>query len=106
MKSRKTMTDSKKSQDEYVMYGPPCCDEHRAMPCVRSRNGKAEPGLLMPAGEDCDMPEGAEIVKLEHVGQGIARIAEVIKKPTMVNSQAFRNNYDSIFGCKQTVGEA
>ena len=46
------------------------------------------------------------MVRLEHVGKGVARITEVISGPPMVNSAAYRSNYDSIFGCKQAVGEA
>lgn len=97
------MTDQ---SDDYVIYGPACCSEHRAAPCIRSRGGNAEAGVLMPAVEGREPPEGVEVVRLEHVGKGVARVAEVISGPPMVNSEAFRNNWDSIFGHKQPVGEA
>lgn len=99
------MADNKKS-DDYVIYGPSCCDEHHAAPCVRSRDGQAEMGLIRPFVEGEQPVEGAELVRLERLGPGVARITEVISGPAMVNSQEYRDNWDTIFGGKQTVGEA
>jgi len=60
------------------------------------------------APSSVEPPEGVDVetVRLEHVGQGVARVAEVISGPAKVNSRAYCDGWDTIFGSKQAVGEA
>ena len=60
-----------------------------------------------------DVPEAApddveEVVRMSHLTGNLFQVNEVVHKggPAMVNNSAFRNNWETIFGSKQTVGQA
>jgi hypothetical protein len=60
-------------------------------------------GQPIPAGAfHIEQIAGTQRFKVEEVGG----VSGSTKGPAKVNSQAFRNNWDGIFGKKQVVGEA
>lgn len=88
---------------DFISYGPP---HDGVAPCRVYGDEGIHEGLLVSdeVAESSGFQGEHTKVKMEHVSQGLACITKV-KKPSMVNSQAYRNNWDGIFG-KQTVGEA
>ena len=107
---------------------PPTCpsgDELRAgpdlgdgsRPFVRhTADHKLVAGIMTPAQEGQPMADGA--FHLEHIDGDRYKVYKVeelptghvpgstVKGPAKVNSRAFRENFDSIFGKKIPVGEA
>jgi len=88
---------------DFVSYGPP---RDGVAPCrVYGDEGIHEGFLVSDEVAESSSFRGEHTkVKMQHVSRGLACVTEV-HKPSMVNSQAYRDNWDGIFG-KQPVGEA
>ena len=81
---------------------------------VRYREDEAGPvvqgGTLRVLSEDPseDGSDVDEVVRLSHVTDNVYNVVETVRKggPAMVNSPAFRNGWETLFGNRQTVGQA
>lgn len=98
------------SKDE-LMAGPPL--PGGARPYVRHRaDHSIQTGIMRPVAEGESLGEGA--FTLEHIEGDRYAVEEVFpeqasdgsKGPAKVNSKAFRDNWDTIFGKKVSVGQA
>lgn len=67
-----------------------------------------ETGILGISREGEVPPPGAEMVQLKHRAGNEYEVTETVASsgPPMVNSSAYRSNWDTIFGGRQTVGQA
>jgi hypothetical protein len=75
---------------------------------IRHKNDHTiESGTIVPLPEGAP-PPGVEVVHLEHRNgnEYNVTVAPACDGPAMVNSSAYRSNWDSIFGGRQTVGQA
>ena len=63
---------------------------------------------VLPNGPPDEPSDGAEVLKVSHLQDNLYKVDEVVHKggPAMVNSTAFRNGWETIFGGRQTVGQA
>lgn len=109
------MADEKKAPDaataDVISFGAELPSGE--VPFVRTRAD--EEGNLTIEGGVAAITEGeppasngdGELLRLEHLHDNHFEVVEVLGKgPVKVNSRAYRQNWDSIFGAKQTVGQA
>ena len=101
--------DGKKDSTDELMAGPPL--PGGARPYVRHRaDHSIQTGIMRPVAEGESLGEGT--FTLDHIEGDRYAVQEVFpeqegaKGPAKVNSKAFRDNWDTIFGKKVPVGQA
>jgi hypothetical protein len=93
-----------KDDKGYVVLGPPIEGGYQALHI--DQNG-ARPGRVYTSREAAPEDVDAKIC-LERIAGPFHKIVseEPVGRPAMVNSRAYRNNWDNIFGGKSVIGEA
>jgi hypothetical protein len=101
------MADDKEDKG-FVVMGPELSNGGRA--ALRVTKEGTQEGVMFREGEapaDCGEGELTRVETEQIAGPIYQVTSEVpISKPSKVNSKAFRNNWDGIFGNKQAMGEA
>jgi len=101
------MADNKEDKG-FVVMGPELKTGGRA--ALRITKEGTREGVMFREGEAPDDCGGGELtrVETEKIAGAIYQVtSEVpIGKPSKVNSKAFRDNWDGIFGNKRVVGDA
>ena len=105
------MTDKKHEGDlkDIVRLGPPESDDG-LQPFLRVQDTEEGPlmtaGYARPVSDPETVSDDHEVLHLRHLRDGVYSVTATNKGPAKVNNQAFRSNWDTIFGGKQTVGQA
>jgi hypothetical protein len=97
------MSDDTKP-DKLYMGGS--CPVHGTAPVLRVRDDGFDVGMLHPLRDGQPIPPGGELVELKRCADGSYDARTVEGGPAMVNSPAFKQGWDNIFGGKQEVGRA
>jgi len=100
------MPDDKEDKGFLVM-GPELENGGRA--AIRIDKDGAHPGeMYRPGTAPMDSEGDFTRIKTEQISGPIYQVTEEepIGRPSMVNSRAYRENWDNIFGNKQVVGES
>ena len=91
----------------FIVMGPELENGGRA--AIRVDRDGVHSGEMFREGQVPDCDEGLLTrVETEQIAGPIYQVTseEPVGKPSMVNSRAYRNNWDNIFGKKQAIGEA
>jgi len=100
------MTDDKEDKG-FIVMGHELENGGRA--ALRIDKEGVHPGEMFREGQAPDCAEGLLTrVQTEQIAGQIYQVTEEepVGKPSMVNSRAYRNNWDNIFGNKQAVGDS
>jgi hypothetical protein len=99
---------SNKDDDKgYLIMGPEL--DNGARSAVRVNKDGVQAGEMYPPGTAPNYNDGTLTrIKTKPISGVFHEIVdeEPIGRPAMVNSKAYRNNWDNIFGNKQVVGNA
>jgi hypothetical protein len=106
------MADEEPKKPLDVMYATGQKGEDGYTPCARIRDGHTEYGAFRPAESGAPMVPGNELVRMmkdPDVAPGW-RVESIYRPtsagPAQVATPAYRENWDSIFGKKPTIGKA
>jgi hypothetical protein len=100
------MADDKEDKG-FIVMGPELPNGGRA--AVHVDKDGVHPGEMFREGEAPECTEGELTrVKTEQIAGPLYQVteSEPVGKPSLVNSRAYRQNWENIFGKKQDVGEA
>lgn len=96
---------SEKKKDLGIFVRGPSIDEHSNVGVRFTETGEVQIGRLYDSAEHA--PEHSVGLSLQHENGPVYRVvASEHSGPSMVNSDCYRSNWDTIFGKKQTVGKA
>ena len=100
--------DEKKKDHGFLIKGPQVSETEQAV--VRVGPDGLKTGTISKLGDVSDK-EPSSLIRTEQIGDSpIYTVTDEFPSttggPALVNSQAFKDGWDSIFGQKQTVGQA